>query len=328
MNQDYNENRKDRYNNDPEYREKVKAANRAAGQARRDAGIKQKRKPLTEEQKQKGREAKARYKAKHPEKVKASSRKTRQKMYAGRKDEFKIKNAEARKTLGNQYSSLKSATTRRTLKGSDKLIELHFSFEEFCELRQKPCHYCKKKLPDTGTCMDRKDCCQHYTTENTVPCCHECNEIKHDELTEEEMLAVAAALNKFRLDNELPVVKIVLAMSKSSGNPISVKKRFSLLRLHAEARGIAVEFTLESYAKFIAHPCLYCSGPISDYGYGLDRDENSARVYSFINCVPCCGVCNKIKGKRLSLEEAVVAVNAVQKVRLGLRPPSRFDFPG
>ena len=188
MNQDYNENRKDRYNNDPEYREKVKAANRAAGQARRDAGIKQKRKPLTEEQKQKGREAKARYKAKHPEKVKASSRKTRQKMYAGRKDEFKIKNAEARKTLGNQYSSLKSATTRRTLKGSDKLIELHFSFEEFCELRQKPCHYCKKKLPDTGTCMDRKDCCQHYTTENTVPCCHECNEIKHDELTEEEML--------------------------------------------------------------------------------------------------------------------------------------------
>ena len=44
---------------------------------------------------------------------------------------------------------------------------------------------------------------------------------------------------------------------------------------------------------------------------------NPTKGYYFENCVPCCKVCNIIKGDRLTPEETLGAINAIQKVRLG-----------
>lgn len=60
------------------------------------------------------------------------------------------------------------------------------------------CHYCSGKLSDTGYALDRKDPKVGYTVDNCVPCCGECNFLKSDKLTYEEMLAVTILLKAMR----------------------------------------------------------------------------------------------------------------------------------
>ena len=62
----------------------------------------------------------------------------------------------------------------------------------------KVCHYCEGSLNETGGALDRKDSSLGYTVENCVPCCGDCNLIKHGILTYEEMLAVAKLLKEMR----------------------------------------------------------------------------------------------------------------------------------
>lgn len=60
------------------------------------------------------------------------------------------------------------------------------------------CHYCGGALPESGKALDRKDNTRGYYIDNVVPCCRTCNEIKLDNLTYEEMLAVSALLKQMR----------------------------------------------------------------------------------------------------------------------------------
>mmetsp|Transcript_31693 Transcript_31693/g.74026 ORF Transcript_31693/g.74026 Transcript_31693/m.74026 type:complete len:490 (-) Transcript_31693:174-1643(-) len=57
--------------------------------------------------------------------------------------------------------------------------------------------------------------------------------------------------------------------------------------------------TNEEFKKIVAMPCHYC-GKASDpprHHNGLDRLDNSLRLYSAANVVSCCGTCNFAKGK-------------------------------
>lgn len=87
----------------------------------------------------------------------------------------------------------------------------------FKETINKNCHYCNKRPsntvrgrgPHSHTSMrysgiDRKDNSRGYTPDNCVPCCHECNEIKSDNLTYEEMLEVARVLRAIRAGDLTP----------------------------------------------------------------------------------------------------------------------------
>lgn len=49
-------------------------------------------------------------------------------------------------------------------------------------------------------------------------------------------------------------------------------------------------------------------------GSGLDRTDNS-KGYLIKNVVPCCGICNSIKGSNLTHSEMIVAMRAVMKLR-------------
>jgi hypothetical protein len=62
----------------------------------------------------------------------------------------------------------------------------------------KTCHYCDGGLPEAGCALDRKDSSVGYTINNVVPCCSECNEIKGDNLTYEEMVEIAKLLKALR----------------------------------------------------------------------------------------------------------------------------------
>lgn len=43
--------------------------------------------------------------------------------------------------------------------------------------------------------------------------------------------------------------------------------------------------------------CVYCDGPLSRSGHGLDRKVSSLG-HRFDNCVPACGFCNMLRGPR------------------------------
>jgi len=75
--------------------------------------------------------------------------------------------------------------------------------------------------------------------------------------------------------------------------------------------------TNEEFARIVANPCHFCgkhSDPPRHYN-GLDRLDNSLRVYTAENAVSCCGTCNMAKGKfseAMFLEQCrVVAVRAL-----------------
>lgn len=50
------------------------------------------------------------------------------------------------------------------------------------------------------------------------------------------------------------------------------------------------------------NPCIYCGGKLPLYGLGLDRLDNS-KGYERGNCVPCCTICNRIRGNNLTFKE-------------------------
>jgi hypothetical protein len=90
----------------------------------------------------------------------------------------------------------------RTLKGlfvhllqecKRKGVDCNLSFEEFCELRGKFCHYCKVgKLSGASHSLDRKDSNLGYSLENCVPCCWPCNDTKGHRMSYDEMINLMA----------------------------------------------------------------------------------------------------------------------------------------
>lgn len=77
----------------------------------------------------------------------------------------------------------------------------------------------------------------------------------------------------------------------------------------ADERGLEFNLTKEEFTNLIFKDCVYCgSKPIE--GTSIDRKHNktgipfkingidrvdSSKGYSINNCVPCCGICNKMK---------------------------------
>lgn len=98
-----------------------------------------------------------------------------------------------------------------------KGIEFSLNKEDFKELTSKNCHYCGKEPSQSRTRphpvykdksrfngdyiyngLDRKDVSVGYNLENVVPCCRDCNTIKHDVLTYDEMIVVMKTLLEYR----------------------------------------------------------------------------------------------------------------------------------
>jgi hypothetical protein len=79
------------------------------------------------------------------------------------------------------------------------------------------------------------------------------------------------------------------------------------------------ELTIEEFQVLTQSPCSYCLCPPSqqrrNYTYnGIDR-KNNRQGYTRDNSVTACGMCNMIKGTRLSFEEMKVAMEAVVRFR-------------
>ena len=302
-----NEKRRNQYNEDPDYRKKIKETNR---QNRVEKSYKVKRKPyneFTEEEKQKSKEAKQRYKAKNAEKICESNRLLHARHYKENIEKYRITNKENRKSIEYQYSNLKSNAIRRNIK-------FDLTLDQYKAKRKMPCHYCIKKLEETGNCLDRVDnSIRIYNDINTVPCCHICNYLKSGILTEEETLFAVLALKKYYCDGILPekiIYNLYSCVTPMTGKKL--KQKFTHFKASLKFRDIESSLTYADFVALFKKPeCFYCGGVST----GLDRLDNTTR-YRLDNCVPCCRTCNCVKGDMFDYEETFSMVNAIQKVRM------------
>jgi len=96
-------------------------------------------------------------------------------------------------------------------------------------------------------------------------------------------------------------------------------RRFYVLKRSARLRDYSVDISVEEYKILIVRNCHYCKGVIGrlqdESGGGLDRLDNN-KGYTLENVVPCCQVCNYIRGDYLTVEETQVAVDAIVQFRL------------
>jgi hypothetical protein len=84
-----------------------------------------------------------------------------------------------------------------------KNVFWELSVEQFHKLTSAPCIYCEKPPLQISRAykyngIDRLDPKRGYVPANVAPCCKECNWIKGDRLTSEEMKVVGQALTTFR----------------------------------------------------------------------------------------------------------------------------------
>lgn len=61
----------------------------------------------------------------------------------------------------------------------------------------------------------------------------------------------------------------------------------------AKARGYSWQLTYKAFLSFWQKPCAYCAAAVETIG--LDRVDPT-KGYSRKNCVPCCTLCNRMKG--------------------------------
>ena len=93
-------------------------------------------------------------------------------------------------------------------------------------------------------------------------------------------------------------------LKRNKSRSYSVPNRFSQAKAEAKRRNIGWNINLEDYTELIKQPCYYCGSQNESTGVGLDRVSNDKNIgYSKENTLPCCGVCNQIRGQHLTVEE-------------------------
>lgn len=105
------------------------------------------------------------------------------------------RNRRLRRTLNGQYSTLKHHAKERK-------VPFTITLEQFRDLRAQPCFYeCGNPLSAASGSLDRLHPKGPYSVANVVPCCSQCNQIKGDWWTWQEMLVASRAVNRMRKRN-------------------------------------------------------------------------------------------------------------------------------
>jgi hypothetical protein len=92
--------------------------------------------------------------------------------------------------------------------------------------------------------------------------------------------------------------------------------RFSAAKSQARRRGLEWSISRETLEILQKSSCFYCGGKVSLVATGLDRVDNT-KGYTMQNVVPCCKVCNMVKGYAHTKEETLVMIEARENYRKG-----------
>lgn len=70
-------------------------------------------------------------------------------------------------------------------RAATRAYDMMLTYEQFCEIINKPCYYCDHNVENEVNGVDRFDNTKGYTIENCVPCCEMCNIMKSAHTFEE-----------------------------------------------------------------------------------------------------------------------------------------------
>lgn len=75
--------------------------------------------------------------------------------------------------------------------------------------------------------------------------------------------------------------------------PKDIRNKYIHFKCNAKRKNKNIQFDLtkEQVEDMCKKPCYYCNKPRC---LGVDRVDNS-KGYTMDNCVPCCGICNRMK---------------------------------
>lgn len=71
--------------------------------------------------------------------------------------------------------------------------------------------------------------------------------------------------------------------------------KYKFYKRNASLRNIVFNLNFDEFVDLINKPCFYC-GEKPRNSNGIDR-VNNQKDYVVSNCVPCCSLCNRMKGK-------------------------------
>ena len=99
----------------------------------------------------------------------------------------------------------------------------------------------------------------------------------------------AENMKKYRKNNPEKFMKI------NVNDKLNPERKYYTYKRSAEKRGISWNLTIEQCTEFFNSECFYCGDdPAESSLNGIDRLDND-NDYDMANCVPCCGMCNKLK---------------------------------
>lgn len=104
--------------------------------------------------------------------------------------------------------------------------------------------------------------------------------------------------------------------------------RYYTAKYAAIKRGLEFSINLVQFREIVSLACVYCGGLLDTTGSSMDRSDNSIG-YTPENVVPCCGVCNYVKGDVFTSSEMTLLGGVIHQIRAtrpltikrGGRPP-------
>jgi hypothetical protein len=168
-------------------------------------------------------------------------------------------------------------------------------------------------------CDDGKRACKNETVNNKATCetCLEKNRIHDNSVYAERMENASLCLGCGKEIKDLIIGKTEQLVQRceecysklrkiedARGNRernYSAEKRDNLDRYFssyikcAKIRNIGFELTREEFEQIVLQGCYYCGESKEGEVVGIDRVD-STRQYLLENCVPCCKICNFMKG--------------------------------
>lgn len=110
-------------------------------------------------------------------------------------DEQKDKSRAAKRKYGKTEAGRAISLLKAYQKfDASKNLDTDLTKYDILEARKNGCFYCS--FPATG--FDRKDNKKGHTKDNTVPCCKECNIIRMDNFSHEEMKVIGRAVAEIK----------------------------------------------------------------------------------------------------------------------------------
>lgn len=154
------------------------------------------------------------------------------------------------------------------------------------KLIYQDCFYCGSLSTTTINDIDRIDNGKTYNESNSVPCCDICKVIKGYSTCDEMIRQCNNIMGRYG-------TVVNWTGAKRTYDTYSVYKS------RRAKKGVPFELTINEYDRLLTKRCFYCQGSNCATNIGADMLDPTIG-YTSDNTVPCCKVCEGMKGNMLA----------------------------